>query len=137
MNCGSEVAGSCYGGSATGAYEFAKKAGSIPYDTCQPYISCSSDSNEGFCGSVDTTCSAFNTCRTCGTFSKTMECAEIAYYPNATISEYGTVPRFDVDAIKAEIFARGPVAAGINAEPILDYSGGIVRDTKFWHKMVS
>ena len=46
LNCGSGVAGSCWGGSHSGAYEFAKTQGFIPYDTCQPYLACSSDSGK-------------------------------------------------------------------------------------------
>lgn len=33
LNCGTDVAGSCYGGSHSGAYEFVKSTGFIPYDT--------------------------------------------------------------------------------------------------------
>lgn len=33
LNCGADVAGSCHGGSHTGAYQFIKDKGSIPYDT--------------------------------------------------------------------------------------------------------
>ena len=155
LNCAGSVAGSCYGGSATGTYEvrsddvwgpltsltysshsphsphslhqFIKKAGSVPYDSCQPYIACSSDSSVGFCGSVDTSCSALNTCRTCSTFG--VECSEIDEYPNATIAEFGTVK--GAANMKAEIFARGPIACGINAEPILDYAGGVFKDRAF------
>jgi len=128
LNCGTEVAGSCYGGSATGVYEFIKQVGSVPFESCQTYLSCSADSQEGFCGSVDTTCSKINTCRTCNTFSAFGgKCVEIDEYPNATIAEYGTYS-MDADKIKAEIFARGPVAAGINAEPIIEYHGGIYTD---------
>lgn len=36
--------------------------------------------------------------------------------------------RDDVDAIMAEIYARGSVAATINAEPIVGYRGGIFTD---------
>ena len=46
LNCGGGVAGSCWGGSHSGAYEFAKTQGFIPYDTCQPYLACSSDSGK-------------------------------------------------------------------------------------------
>ncbi|GMH98783.1 hypothetical protein TrST_g11141 [Triparma strigata] len=133
LNCGARLGGSCYGGSATGTYEFIKKAGQVPYDTCQPYLACSSDSSIGLCDHVDTTCNALNTCRTCSTFG--VECSEIDEYPNATIAEYGTVK--GADNMKAEIFARGPIACGINAEPILDYSGGVYTDTKFSHKLVN
>jgi cathepsin X len=65
LNCGSEVAGSCHGGSATGAFEFIKNAGFIPYETCQSYLACSSDSEDDFCRSIDTSCSPLNVCRTC------------------------------------------------------------------------
>ena len=63
LNCGGHVAGSCHGGSHSGVYEFISQTGFVPYDTCMPYIACSSDSTDGFCGEVDTTCSAINTCR--------------------------------------------------------------------------
>ena len=29
------------------------------------------------------------------------------------------------------------MATGVNAEPLVDYTGGIVRDTKFWHMNVN
>ncbi len=86
LNCGTETAGSCHGGSHSGAYEFIKKeSGFVPFDSCMPYIACSAESKEGFCKEVDTTCSSVNTCRTCDTFeSLGGTCAEIAPFPNAT-----------------------------------------------------
>mmetsp|Transcript_33640 Transcript_33640/g.68566 ORF Transcript_33640/g.68566 Transcript_33640/m.68566 type:complete len:342 (+) Transcript_33640:412-1437(+) len=132
LNCGGDVAGSCWGGSHSGVYEFAKTQGFIPYDTCMTYLACSSDSTEGFCGSVDTTCSKHNVCRTCSTFeSMGGTCSEIDFFPNATIAEHGTYNLLSwnrVHKIKAEIYARGPVAAGINANPLLEYKGGVVKD---------
>jgi len=47
LNCGAAMAGSCWGGSHSGAYEFSKQNGPIPYDSCQPYLACSADSEEG------------------------------------------------------------------------------------------
>ena len=41
------------------------------------------------------------------------------------------------DKIKAEIYARGPVATGVNAEPLLDYAGDVVYDTSFFKMMVN
>jgi len=136
LNCGGSIAGSCHGGSHSGAYELIKKKGFVPYDTCQPYLACSSESTDGFCSKVDTTCSAQNTCRTCihdGT------CREIDVFPNATVAEYGNynIGFNKLHKIKAEIYARGPVAAGVNAEPLVEYKGGIVENTKFWNKMVN
>eukprot|EP00977_Amphora_coffeiformis_P023427 scaffold13351_cov200-Amphora_coffeaeformis.AAC.8 len=140
LNCGTEEAGSCHGGYHTSTYEFIKKVGYVPYDTCNPYIACSNESTDafspsshatGFCSSVDTTCSAANTCRTCDTFAGMGgKCAEIDVFPNATVAEYGLID-FDenvVEKIMTEIFVRGPVAATINAEPIVNWKGGIFTD---------
>lgn len=128
-------------GSATGVYDFIKReSGFVPYDTCQPYIACSTDNTDGFCPHVDTTCNALNTCRTC---DGTGECHAITRFPNASIAEYGTYSYFTAGfsavthKIKAEIFARGPVAAGVNADPLVDYTGGIVNNTAIWNMMVN
>ena len=88
---------------------------------------------------MDTSCSAVNTCRTCNTFSdKGGSCVELDYYPNATVAEFGEVgdsiwdmlddPPARAEKIKAEIYARGPVATTINADPLRDYEGGIIDD---------
>lgn len=130
LNCGSEVAGSCHGGSATGTFEFIHKhSGFVPFDTCQPYLACSSDSEEGFCPSIDTSCNSINKCRTCSAILAKFhfECKAISHYPNATIAEYGTIQR-DIHQIKSEIFARGPVAAEVNGKPLHNYTGGIFTD---------
>lgn len=81
-----------------------------------------------------------NTCRTC---DHSGNCYAVEIFPNATIAEYGTYSYFTggfgavADRIKAEIYARGPVATGVNAEPLVDYNGEIVYDTKFWNMMVN
>jgi cathepsin X len=121
LNCGRHTAGTCHGGSATGAYHHIKITDGIAFDTCQPYIACSSESKEGFCGSVDTTCSAINSCRTCATFG--VPCSEIDYYPNASIAEYGHF--HGVFNMQSEIYARGPIACALNAEPLKNYTGGV------------
>jgi cathepsin X len=92
--------------------------------SCMPYIACSSDSTEGFCPFVDTTCSALNTCRTC---TPDGQCRAVAQFPNATVAEYG-VYQYDVFAMKAEIFLRGPVKASVDAEPLKNYTGGVMWD---------
>lgn len=51
LNCGTSMAGSCDGGSAEGAFQFAQSG--IPEATCLQY-----DAN-------DDACSAINTCRNC------------------------------------------------------------------------
>jgi len=132
LNCGTEMAGSCHGGYHTSTYEFIQKTGYVPYDTCVPYVSCSAESTEGFCPQIDTTCSPMNTCKTCNTFSSLGgTCAALDYFPNATVAEYGLIDYDEDDKegtchkIMSEIYARGPVAVTINAEPILKYTGGI------------
>lgn len=128
LNCGKDTAGSCHGGYHTGVYELIQKMGFVPYDTCMPYLACSEESKEGFCEHVDTTCKKANICRTCDTFGGMGgKCTEIDTFPNATVAEYGTI-ELDTDAIMKEIYTRGPVAATINASPIVEYKGGVFDD---------
>jgi cathepsin X len=126
LNCGSDIAGSCHGGSATGAYEFILENGFIPYDSCQPYLACSSDSEEGICPfiSSNTECTALNTCRTC---TPGGPCHAVTQFPNATVAEYGTY-HYDVFAMQAEIFFRGPVKASVDAGPLMNYTAGVMWD---------
>ncbi len=61
-------------------------------------------------------------------------CTEIDFFPNATVAEYGLIDYDPEDKggtchkIMAEIYSRGPVAATINAEPIVKYTGGVFTD---------
>jgi len=57
-----------------------------------------------------------------------------------SIDEYGVITSKDVHEIKSEIFSRGPVAANVNANPIIDYDGSIFTDdtaSKFTDHVVS
>lgn len=136
LNCGSHVAGSCLGGSHAGVYQFIFESGFVPYDTCQPYLACSADSDHGMCPHVNTTCSRFNTCRTCemklvpSLHPFGQVCREIDLFPNATIAEFGVIRLGpgSVHQTKAELWARGPVAAAINGVALHDYHGGIFND---------
>jgi len=125
LNCGD--AGSCHGGFAGGVYQWIKKVGGVSTETSQPYLACSSESQEGFCPHVDLKCSALNTARTCGSFSsEDGTCTGLSHYPNITVADFGSVS--GADAMQKEIMARGPVACGIAATPLLNYNGGIVTD---------
>eukprot|EP01064_Diplonema_japonicum_P015853 TRINITY_DN237_c0_g1_i1.p1 TRINITY_DN237_c0_g1~~TRINITY_DN237_c0_g1_i1.p1 ORF type:complete len:333 (+),score=118.12 TRINITY_DN237_c0_g1_i1:46-1044(+) len=123
LNCGN--AGSCHGGSSGGAYNWIhNNKDGVVFDTCNPYLACSSESDEGFCRKVNTKCSDMNVCRTCSTFTANGgKCAPIDHFPNATIAEHGDVT--GEQAIMKEIYARGPVACGIDATQILSYHGGV------------
>ena len=125
LNCGVDEAGSCNGGDHYAAYEYVKDYGSIPYDTCLTYEACSSDSDEDNCKNKDYSCVPENVCKTCSTFTKMGgTCRAIHYYPNATISSYGRV--FGATFMQQEIYENGPIACGINANAILNYTGGLL-----------
>merc|ERR1712054_709319 len=64
--------------------------------------------------------------RTCSTFPPSGFCGPITSYPNATISAYGSIS--GADAMQKEIHENGPISCGIDAAPILEYTGGIATD---------
>eukprot|EP00747_Dinoflagellata_sp_TGD_P210890 gnl/TRDRNA2_/TRDRNA2_84116_c0_seq4.p1 gnl/TRDRNA2_/TRDRNA2_84116_c0~~gnl/TRDRNA2_/TRDRNA2_84116_c0_seq4.p1 ORF type:complete len:331 (-),score=56.18 gnl/TRDRNA2_/TRDRNA2_84116_c0_seq4:131-1123(-) len=125
LNCGG--VGSCHGGSVDGAYQWmhsiSKTGTGIAYETENPYMACSSESTEGLCPAGKWTCTPENIARTCSTFPPEGFCAGLDHYPNATVDEYGSIS--GVDAIKKEIFNRGPVSCGVDANPLRTYTGGI------------
>mmetsp|Transcript_16410 Transcript_16410/g.17148 ORF Transcript_16410/g.17148 Transcript_16410/m.17148 type:complete len:281 (-) Transcript_16410:174-1016(-) len=106
INCGD--AGTCSGGDSNAANKWVYKNG-IPDVTCQQYQAKNME------------CSAINTCMNCD-YGGT-PCYAITNYPKIQVSEYGTA--YGDDQIMAEIYARGPVAAYIDANCIETYSGGI------------
>lgn len=109
INCGHAAhAGSCHGGDSNAANKWVYTNGGIPDVTCQQYQA------------KDMECNAFNTCMNC---DPTAGCSAVTEYPKITISEYGSVK--GDDDIMAEIYARGPVSAYINANCLEDYTGGI------------
>ena len=130
LNCISGA--SCYGGQIDSVYDWlldlSKSGGGLSYEDAQPYLACSSDSTEGYCKSIDTTCKSVNIARTCGSFeSENGPCVGLKTYPNITISDYGTIS--GKSAMKTEISTNGPIACGIDAMPLLNYKGGIVKDS--------
>ena len=123
LNCGN--AGSCHGGDPGAVFAWIKKISDatgtgIAYTTNKPYLACSEDSKKDYkvsiCKNVDFTCNALNTARTCPTFGE--ECVGVNKYPNATVSDYGSIQ--GVDALKKEIYNRGPIACGVDAGPIVN-----------------
>jgi cathepsin X len=109
LACGN--AGSCHGGWDTGVYAYAREQG-IPDETCNNYQA------------KDQECSAMSACYTC---TPEGTCAPIKNYRRWKISQYGPVSGYE--AIKAEIYARGPVSCTINADEAFDnYTGGIFKE---------
>jgi len=111
LNCGTDVAGSCDGGSPTGAFQFVQENG-VPIDTCLQY------------DALDDACSAINTCRTCVGPPGSGTCSAVANFTSFYVDEYDSIS--GVDNIMAEIATRGPVAAGIDATVLETYTGGYI-----------
>merc|ERR1711967_224986 len=98
LNCGN--VGSCHGGSVDGPYQWLHKLSTqtgsgISFDTSNPYMACSSESEEGLCKAGKWDCTDDNVARTCSTFPPSGFCGAVKNYPNATISEYGSVEGAD------------------------------------------
>lgn len=106
INCGN--AGTCNGGDSNAANQWVHEHG-IPDVTCQQYQARNME------------CSDINTCMNCDYGGG--DCYAVKTYPKITVSEYGTAK--GDDEIMAEIYARGPVSAYIDATCIEEYTGGI------------
>jgi cathepsin X len=128
LNCGD--VGSCHGGSVAGPYQFIKslseQGSGISYETSNPYLACSSESQVGICPHADFSCTPMNVARTCSTFPPAGKCVAITQFPNASISDYGSIS--GKNAMMKEIYKNGPIACGIDAAPILNYTSGIATD---------
>jgi len=104
-------AGTCNGGDSNAANQLVYKKGGIPDVTCQQYQAKNMQDTP------------FNTCMNCDPGAG---CSTVTEYPKITISEYGGV-KGDAN-IMAEIYARGPVSAYLNANCLEtpEYKGGVV-----------
>ena len=114
LNCGGS-AGTCFGGSATGAYQYVKDKG-IPDDTCQVYQA------------TDLPCTQEHTCLNCQGPPGQGYCFAQKNYKLYHIDEFGSVD--GVDNMKKELYVRGPIACGVDATPIENYTGGVVNSTE-------
>ena len=74
-------------------------------------------------------CSDINYCMNCD-HDPDVGCYPIKNYPLIRVSEFGNA--FGDEQIMAEIYARGPVSAAINAECLETYTGGINMYGKFY-----
>merc|ERR550517_220925 len=107
INCGD--AGSCNGGYDGDAYAWVERNG-VPDVTCQQYQA------------KNMRCDSLALCENC---SPSGGCVPVKTYPKIGIEQYNSVE--GDSRIMSEISARGPVSCGINAEPLEDYTGGILK----------
>lgn len=109
INC--RAGGSCHGGNPMGVYEYGHEHG-IPEESCQIYTAVDPARFE---------CSPIQQCANC---DHEHGCWAIERFPKWFVDEYGSVS--GADRMKAEIYARGPIACGLMANQALeDYTGGI------------
>jgi cathepsin X len=110
IDCGD--AGSCYGGDDLPVFAYGKKTGFVD-ETCNNYQA------------KDQKCTDFNDCGSC---KPSGECYAISTSVRYMISQYGSLPG-GPDAMKKEIYTRGPISCGIDATPGLEaYTGGIYKE---------
>jgi len=125
LNC--QGGGSCYGGSHFDAYNWMQN-NEVAFEDANPYSACSSDSKAGLCPHGEWTCESPNIARTCGGFPEMGgKCVGLSHYPNITVAEYGQVPN-DPTKIQIELMKKGPLACGVNANPLRDYESGVFTD---------
>merc|ERR1719401_3129942 len=112
----------------------------VPYETSSPYMACSQKTamvymeewsrgiafqQSGVCEAFNPQCSYFDWSRTCSTFPESGgTCAGMAQFPNATVKAHGNIQ--GASAMMREIHSRGPIVCGIDAIPLVNYTGGIV-----------
>lgn len=106
IDCGE--AGSCQGGWDGLVYKYAARYG-IPDETCNLYQA------------INQKCNKKHQCYTCWPGEG---CTPVEEYDRLVVSEHGRVS--GADAMRAEVYARGPISCTIDATVGLDkYTGGI------------
>jgi len=94
----------CDGGDPTQAYSYILTNG-IPSDTCQQYVATGTGQQ----------CTAIHTCQNC---APSGGCTAVSNYTSFKISQHGTIN--GAANMMTEIYARGPIACGIEATAALE-----------------
>ena len=119
INCGG--GGTCDGGNPGGVYTYGRRHG-IPDETCQNYEAVNGKCAQTLGGPKLGRCETCDPKTGCSVISD--ERAQLVF-----VGDHGTVR--GADKIKAEVYARGPVGAGIDATPELEaYTGGVFSQKK-------
>ena len=119
INCGG--GGSCEGGNPGGVYSYAARNG-LPDQTCQAYQA------------RDMKCDDLAICENCHPTNASFSpgtCEKVDTPLLYFVGDHGSVS--GADRMKAEIYARGPIGAGIDATSELEaYTGGIFSQKKLF-----
>jgi len=119
IDCGN--AGGCGGGDHLSVYRYAHDAGLVD-ETCNNYQAKNQE------------CSSFNSCGTCSPEN----CVIIQNPQRYKVGDYGRIPENNVNAIKTEIYSRGPISCGIDATAGLDaFQGGHVYEEHLDHPVIN
>eukprot|EP01069_Polyplicarium_translucidae_P011727 Polyplicarium_translucidae@DN430_c0_g1_i1.p1 len=108
INCG--TAGSCHGGSEWKTWRYLAEFG-LPDETCQLY------------DAMDHECSPLRMCEDCygPVDDGDANCVPLDTFKKYFVKDFGTIPSNDTDAMKSEIFARGPIACGVDSASIFHH----------------
>eukprot|EP01012_Entosiphon_sulcatum_P025230 TRINITY_DN3054_c0_g1_i1.p1 TRINITY_DN3054_c0_g1~~TRINITY_DN3054_c0_g1_i1.p1 ORF type:complete len:294 (-),score=40.68 TRINITY_DN3054_c0_g1_i1:8-862(-) len=101
------VPGGCNGGDPTAAYDYMTSTG-IPSETCQNYVALGTG-NE---------CTPIHTCQNC---APSKGCWAVSNFTRFFVEEHGGVS--GEQQMMAEIYARGPIACGVDATPLESWTG--------------
>lgn len=102
----------CKGGSVLSALKFIHD-GFIVDETCAPYLALGRESG--------LKCNNFSICKDC----TEKKCWAVKKFNKYKISSFGRLPSLDVEAMKDEIFQRGPIMCEINSVLISsEFQGG-------------
>jgi len=105
----------CDGGDSYAAFRW-MKFNEITDETCSIYQAIGHTNGQE--------CSAMEFCRNCAPGEA---CTVPPQYRVYHVDEYGSV--IGEEAMLQEVFQRGPIACGIDATPLHEYTGGILCDT--------
>ena len=109
------VPNGCDGGDSDDVYAWIQANG-VPPETCQNYVAIGTGYE----------CTAENVCMNC---SPDGNCSAITEFPSFGVSEFGAL--VGVEQMKAEIFARGPIACQVDAGPFYEWGFGPNRSQIF------
>ena len=116
LSCATGMQG-CHGGDSLQAYQWMHD-NDITDETCAPYQALSWQ--EGL------QCNATALCAEC---FPDKPCLQPKTFNKYRVGEYAKLPPFDQEAMKNEIFARGPITCSVYSEPIEDFTGtGVFMD---------